>query len=109
MVQEIDSKIVTARKPHKCNYCGCEIEKGQKYVFDTLKFEDSIYRWKSHQECYNATSVLDMMEYADDGITQELFFECINDFIAEKAPHLFELSMYEKVKGVLLLEKGDKK
>lgn len=41
---------VTARKPHRCSWCGKEILPGEKFVTSTLK-TDYIYEWRECDRC----------------------------------------------------------
>lgn len=107
MLETISEKFVTARKPHKCNFCGCEIKKGQMYHSETIKYDDSIYTWKSHTECHRAARELNMDDYCDEGITADNFRNCVNDFIGDNAPELLEQNLYERVKGCLDILKNE--
>lgn len=50
MIQTISNKVVTARKPHKCAWCGREIKPGDKYRKAVCK-EDTIYNFNTCLEC----------------------------------------------------------
>lgn len=69
-----------ARKPHVCNYCGFLIEPGEYYQRDFIINSGEAYEWKSHPDCYTLTGELNMMDHADEGITSDLFYECVNDY-----------------------------
>lgn len=72
-----DPTPVKARKPHRCSYCGCAIEKGEVYERTTLKY-DEIYTWKSHLKCVELTKKLKMFdEVYDEGLTSYDFQEYI--------------------------------
>lgn len=76
MINIIATRLrVTARKDHKCSFCGGIIRKGDKYNSQTLKY-DKIYTWKSHLRCDELVDVLDME--GDEGITSDDFMEYIN-------------------------------
>lgn len=69
-----------ARKPHICNYCGFPIQPGEHYQRDFIHNSGETYEWKSHTDCYTLTGELNMMDHADEGITSDLFYECVNDY-----------------------------
>lgn len=72
-----------AKKEHVCQFCGCKILPGEKYVRETIKYDGSIYDWICHSECLAITSDLSMLDYAEDGITEDVFQECIDNYISE--------------------------
>lgn len=43
--------IVTARKPHVCDYCDCEIRKGERHEVQTNMRDGRVYRWRAHLHC----------------------------------------------------------
>ena len=49
----------TARKEHRCMFCGCKIEVGEQYQRHTLKYEDYIYDWVNHDDCGTLTVLLE--------------------------------------------------
>ena len=69
-----------ARKPHVCEYCGFSIQPGELYQRDFINNSGEVYEWKSHADCYELTGDLKMMDHADEGITADLFYECVNDY-----------------------------
>ena len=71
-----------AKKEHVCNWCGGKIAKGEKYSRSTILFDDSIYDWISHLDCYELTGLLNMDDYDyGDGINEEDFRQCIDEYI----------------------------
>ena len=77
---------VTARKPHRCSWCGKEIRPGERYATSTLRV-DHVYEWR---ECSRCAPYVDEM-FGDDvwgdydpeyGIDQQTFW----DFMAERHP-----------------------
>lgn len=73
------SAIRTARKLHRCSLCCEEIKPGEKYGYDTYKFDGQIYAWKTHLECNAVSSFL--LDYVDpdDGMTSDDFCEACAD------------------------------
>ena len=52
MTETIKELHPVARKPHRCDWCGGIIEKGEEYVRNTLKYDNEApYDWCSHKDC----------------------------------------------------------
>lgn len=83
MLETLRTTKPIAKKEHICQFCGCKILPGERYVRNTLKYDGCIYDWVSHSECYAITSDFCMMDYADNGITPDVFCECIDEYIAK--------------------------
>ena len=78
MIEIINAtKVVTARKTHVCNYCGCIIPVGDKYLAGVFKYDGMIYSWKNHGRCAELVSALNME--GEEGITSEDFYEYITE------------------------------
>ena len=73
----------TARKEHKCMFCGCKIEVGEQYQRHTLKYEDAIYDWVSHDDCNTLTGLLDMYDNCDEGICRDDFEDAVQEYLVE--------------------------
>lgn len=73
----------TARKEHKCMFCGCKIEVGEQYQRHTLKYEDTIYDWVCHDACNKLTGMLDMYDRCDGGICKDDFQDAIQEYLME--------------------------
>lgn len=41
----------TARKEHVCEFCGCKIQPGQRYVRQTNVYDRIVYDFVTHREC----------------------------------------------------------
>jgi hypothetical protein len=50
----------TARKDHRCTYCGESIDRGGEYVFQKGNYDGSWFESKMHDECFD-----EMCEYGD--------------------------------------------
>jgi hypothetical protein len=74
----LSTSYPVAQKEHKCNYCGFKILKGEKYIYTPIK-GDYFYVWKAHFDCQRLTEKLNMFEYCDDGVTNDDFYEYINE------------------------------
>lgn len=68
-----------AKKEHKCNYCGGKILKGEEYEYSVHKIDD-VYTWKSHKHCAELTKLLNMDFDRNEGLTDDDFYEYINDY-----------------------------
>lgn len=68
-----------ARKDHKCNFCGGVIPKGQEYQRQGIVHEGSLYTWKAHFRCLDICSELRMHDNCDEGVTEDDFYEIINE------------------------------
>ena len=73
----------TARKEHKCMFCGCKIEVGEQYQRHTLKYEDTIYDWVSHDDCDTLTGLLNMYDRYDEGICRDDFQDAVREYLVE--------------------------
>lgn len=77
-MEQLSSKELKAKKVHRCNYCTCEIAKGETYLRSVHKNEGQVYTWKAHKSCQQIASDMNMFDNADDGVTQDYFIESIN-------------------------------
>lgn len=86
MSTTLNVKEITARKPHRCDYCNGEIKKGEIYQTSTI-IEDGIYRWKSHIHCKEIAKHMfadDNYCFYQEGISNEDFVEYISEYYYEK-------------------------
>jgi hypothetical protein len=75
-----ESSLVKASKPHQCNFCGYKIYLNDTYVKSTHVYDNAVYDWKAHKHCDEIATRLKMYEDLDDeGLTQEMFQENINE------------------------------
>jgi len=82
MIETINyPSIVKARKSHICNWCGCEISKGEEYNSAVFKFDGEIYSWKNHLKCGELVNKLNMK--GDYGVTDNDFHEYIEEEFKE--------------------------
>lgn len=54
MVTMLDEKTVKARKVHRCQMCGRDIEKGQSHYTQRNADGYSIWTYRAHTECNHA-------------------------------------------------------
>lgn len=72
------SKTPKARKTHKCQYCGKEIAKGEKYSYESGKFEGELFTRKL---CLTCADILDT--YLVDVGENEFDWWEIDDWLTE--------------------------
>ena len=122
MVTTIKESHPIARKEHLCEFCGCKINKGQKYYRQTNIFDGRIYDWIEHEECREIASELDMFGECDydEGLSSDLYKEIIDNYIYREhydditddiAEDWQGLTRYEEICKILqeLKEKGGTK
>ena len=84
MIIELNLSYPTARKEHKCMWCGDTIKVGEKYERSTLIYDGQIYDWVCHLECRKITGLLNMFDYYnDEGVTTDCFQESICEWLHE--------------------------
>lgn len=78
---------VKARKPHVCDTCGKVIQKGEEYRYSKHEYDGTLYDWHSCDRCANYVSECFDMDYCDSdcGLTEETFWEFMNDYHPEIA------------------------
>ena len=107
MTETIKELHPVARKPHRCDWCGGIIEKGEEYVRNTLKYDNEApYDWCSHKDCEEIVRVLDMSQVCadSDGISADDFEEIVYDaylFLIETKELQPMRDLHDKVKYVL--------
>lgn len=70
-----------ARKRHVCSFCNQYIEPGERYKYDTLVYEGSVYDWFSHEKCdFLANELWSYVDPDDSGMTADDFQETCQDF-----------------------------
>ena len=83
----IELKIThpTAKKEHKCMYCGETINVGEKYERQTNLYDGQIYDWVCHIECQEVTGLLNMFDYDyGEGIDGEQFVEYLQQWLYDE-------------------------
>lgn len=50
-MSECISAFRKANKAHRCDFCGCAIEKGNTYRHSALFGEGTAWTWKAHEVC----------------------------------------------------------
>lgn len=75
----LSDKKVKARIEHKCNYCNGTIKPGNQYRRSVWVGNNGPYTWKAHVSCDKIVDSLGLYDWEEDGVTQEIFFDGIND------------------------------
>ncbi len=79
MQQILERKDVVARKPHRCDWCNCAIEKGELYDWSKHVFDGDFYEWHSHLSCSRVASAIWDYVDPDEGMTEDEFWEGCRD------------------------------
>ena len=78
----IKHSIVTARKPHVCDYCGCEIHKGERHEVQTNVRDGRLYRWRAHLHCQTLCSEIWDYVDPDEGMTGDEFCDAVRQLMS---------------------------
>ena len=79
-MQTIKSCKVKSRKAHVCDFCGCEIPKGERYKRSVNVFDGRPYTWKSHLRCAELCGkIWNYVDPDDNGMTSDEFYEAVQD------------------------------
>lgn len=72
----------TARKEHKCEFCGGTIAIGEKYDRQTSVYDGGVYDWITHCDCSKLAHELDMYDGCDDnGLDSDGFIESLKQYV----------------------------
>lgn len=83
MITTFEDKTVIGRKEHRCDLCGCRIEKGERHRMQRNLFDGAFYVWREHLVCHSVASQLKMYKECDDGLTESIFQELLIDKAVE--------------------------
>ena len=72
-IDVIDHRDVIARKPHRCDYCGEWINKGEKYDYQKNIFDGTFYEWHTHLACSRIASAIWDYCDPDEGMSDQVF------------------------------------
>lgn len=99
-----------ARKDYICDFCGCRIDKGQRYLRQTNE-DGYIYDFKCHEECEGIALELGMYQECDDyglnvynfqgSIDQYIYDNYYDNDVSDVAVEWQNLTMHEKVLKIL--------
>lgn len=77
-MQILSQSTPTAKKKHRCDFCGLPINVGEKYETQFIENCGEAYLWKTHPSCSILASKLDMYRKCDDeGVTEDDFYEIV--------------------------------
>lgn len=87
MVELIHEATITARKEHRCSFCGEQIQKGEQYHRAALKY-DNIYTWKSHLDCLHISAeICDEGDGVSEADFRNFIEDCTFDFKCSGCPY----------------------
>ena len=87
-----------ARKEHKCMFCYCTINKGQKYFRQTNVVDGIVGDWVCHQECQDVAKALSMYDVCDPDYIYDEHYDRETDDVAKEWQGL---TRYEEVCKIL--------
>ena len=73
MYENLGMAVRKARKPHKCDWCGQVIEKGEQYEYQKFVYDGQMYDWKAHLACSRVASAIWDYVDPDEGMTDDEF------------------------------------
>ena len=81
-METIRTAKVKARKRHTCDYCGCEIPKGEKYEVQTNVCDGRVYTWRAHIHCQDLCDKI--WNYVDpyEGMSDSEFCDAVQDLMS---------------------------
>ena len=75
MYENLGTVVRKARKPHKCDWCGKSIGKGEQYEYQKYVYDGEMYDWKAHLSCSRiATAIWDYVD-PDEGMSSDEFMD----------------------------------
>ena len=78
-METIRTAIVKARRIHVCDYCSCEIPKGERYEVQTNECNGKLYTWRAHLHCKELCGkIWDYVE-PDEGMSGDDFYDAVRD------------------------------
>ena len=90
-METLRSEYVKARKQYHCDYCGNVIEKGRTYHRSVHKFDNRMYVWRCHTECYELAGVIWDLVDPDEGTTADEFVDMLREvadhFVCPECPY----------------------
>ena len=78
-METIRTAKVKARKRHTCDYCGCEIPKGEQYKRSVNVTDGRPYTWKSHLRCAELCGKIWDYVDPDEGMTSDAFCDAVRE------------------------------
>lgn len=78
----LSRKEVSARKQHRCGYCGCAIEKGERYEEQRCVSGGSVYTFRAHLRCQSLCDKI--WDYVDpcEGMTEDDFGDAVQSLMS---------------------------
>jgi hypothetical protein len=82
-----DFKTVTARKQHRCEFCGDLIKKREKYISQSGIFEGDFFHCALHQHCQNMINA-----YVAESGACEAYFDEVKDWLSDKCSGCYRIN-----------------
>lgn len=101
-MEQLSNAKRKARKPHKCMWCGCKIEKGTIYAVQCCKEDGELYTWKNHTECAELANINNWFDDYE-GLGDLEFKDYLSDLSSENGVNIL-LSNFEQIKACLELK-----
>jgi hypothetical protein len=80
MISVLETKVVVARKEHKCSWCDKRIAVGERYTVSSIASEETIYSWRGCKRCEEfVDKAYKELDSWGDGVTQEEFLEYMRE------------------------------
>lgn len=96
----LSSKLVRAKKKHRCDYCGGIIHEKELYKNTAHVYDGQAYSHKSHKYCDELTHQLNMWQ--DPDVRQEgLSMDWFQEMVVDKFNHLTSYMLTIDVKSYL--------
>lgn len=76
------SKIRTAAKTHKCDYCNCTIKKDETYSWSKIFQDGNLFEWHACFKCKDYVKKCFQANYCDcqsEGLSHQTFVNFMNE------------------------------
>ncbi len=70
-----------SKQTHRCDLCGCDIDRGERYTYIVYRLYGKLRTMKCHDKCHGVATKMGMMER--DTITSYSFIKRVRDYIVE--------------------------
>ena len=105
MIEILKTLTPTARKEHRCMFCGSVIPVGERYRRDTIKYDGDVYDWICHEDCVKVAHLLDMYDNVDDGLDGCMFQEYLSEYLYEHYVGKGEEDLPERIWNMTNIER----
>ena len=81
MLEVLRKTNPVAAREYRCMFCGCNIQKGERYERATTKFDGRIYDFINHEDCFILAHKEDWFNTDSDGLDEYEFSENLLQYI----------------------------